>query len=277
MTKLATNGLSLARLTGYLLVTATTLPLQALSLAFGWRGVSRHLPRLYHRLVCRVLGLRVTVRGRLSTARPTLFVSNHASYIDIEVLGALITGSFVAKSEVKSWPVFGILAQLQRTVFVERRVRSSTAQQRDSLTGRLQAGDNLILFPEGTSNDGNRLRPFKSALFSAAEIQVDGHALAVQPVTVAYVSLNGTPIGRHMRPYFAWYGDMALADHLWHLAGLGLTEIMVEFHEPVTVEALGSRKRLAEHCEKVIADALARANSGRGIEPVPTQTAAVAA
>ena len=277
MTKLATTGLSLIRLLGYLTVTAAALPLQALSLACGWRGVSRQLPRLYHRLVCRVLGLRVAVYGRVSTARPTLFVSNHASYIDIEVLGALITGSFVAKSEVKSWPVFGLLAQLQRTVFVERRMRSSTAQQRDSLAGRLQDGDSLILFPEGTSNDGNRLRPFKSALFSAAEIRIDGHALAVQPVTVAYVRLNGTPIGRHMRPYFAWYGDMALADHLWHLAGLGVTEIMVEFHEPVTVEALGSRKRLAEHCENVIADALALANSGRCIEAPVVDAADVAA
>jgi len=151
-------------------------------------------------------------------------------------------------------------------VFVDRRVRSSSARQRDSLTDRLQAGDSLILFPEGTSNDGNRLRPFKSALFSAAETRIDGAPLVVQPVTVAYVRLNGTPIGRHMRPYFAWYGDMELADHLWHLAGLGQTEILVEFHAPVTVEALGSRKRLAEHCETVIADALARANSGRTAE-----------
>jgi len=266
VTRFATNGLSFARLVTYLAVTATILPMQALSIALGWRGVTRQLPRLYHRVICRVLGLRVTVRGRISTARPTLFVSNHASYIDIEVLGALIAGSFVAKSEVRNWPVFGVLAQLQRTVFVDRRVRSSSARQRDSLTDRLQAGDSLILFPEGTSNDGNRLRPFKSALFSAAETRIDGAPLVVQPVTVAYVRLNGTPIGRHMRPYFAWYGDMELADHLWHLAGLGQTEILVEFHAPVTVEALGSRKRLAEHCETVIADALARANSGRTAE-----------
>jgi 1-acyl-sn-glycerol-3-phosphate acyltransferase len=266
VTKLATNLLSLSRLAAYIGLTVIILPVQGLALACGSRHASRHMPRIYHRLVCRVLGLRITVRGRVSTMRPTLFVSNHASYMDIEVLGALIAGSFVAKSEVKNWPVFGVLAQLQRTVFVERRVRSSTAQQRDNLTDRLQAGDNLILFPEGTSNDGNRLKPFKSALFSAAEIRIDGAPLVVQPVTVAYVRLNGTPIGRHMRPYFAWYGDMALADHLWHLAGLGQTEILVEFHEPVTVEALGSRKRLAEHCEHVIADALARANSGRNAE-----------
>ena len=276
MTKLATYSLSFVRLSLYLTVTAICLPIQATALALGWQRVMRRLPIVYHRLVCRVLGFRVRVQGELSTARPTLFVSNHASYIDIEVLGSLITGSFVAKSEVKTWPVFGVLAQLQRTVFVDRRVRSS-AEQRDSLAARLEAGDDLILFPEGTSNDGNRLKPFKSALFSAAEVRVAGHALAVQPVTIAYVRLNGTPIGRHMRPYFAWYGDMALAGHLWQLAGLGRTDVLVEFHEPVTVEALGSRKRLAEHCERVIAAALARANSGRDVGLVEAEASAVAA
>jgi len=265
VTRLATHGLSLVRLLAYVTVTLTGLPIQVLALACGWRGIARDLPRVYHRVVCRVLGLRVTTHGAVSHTHPTLFVSNHASYMDIEILGSLIAGSFVAKSEVKNWPVFGTLAKLQRTVFVDRRVRSS-AQQRDSLTGRLQAGDSLILFPEGTSNDGNRLRPFKSALFSAAEIRVDDKPLVVQPLTIAYVRLNGAPIGRHMRPYFAWYGDMGLADHLWALAGLGQTEVVVEFHEPVTVEALGSRKRLAEHCERVIADGLARANSGRTVE-----------
>jgi 1-acyl-sn-glycerol-3-phosphate acyltransferase len=269
LTNLATNGLSLVRLLGYLTLTAATLPIQALAVARGWPLASR-LPRPYHRLVCRILGLRIIVRGTTSTARPTLFVSNHASYLDIEILGALITGSFVAKSDVKAWPVFGLLAQMQRTVFVDRRVRSS-AEQRDNLTARLEAGDSLILFPEGTSNDGNRVKPFKSALFSAAEVRIAGEPLAVQPVTVAYVRLNGTPIGRHMRPCFAWYGDMALADHLWRLAGLGHADVVVEFHDPVTIDALGSRKRLAEHCEGVIANALARAISGRtdgdGAEP----------
>jgi 1-acyl-sn-glycerol-3-phosphate acyltransferase len=261
LTNLATNGLSLVRLLGYLTLTAAALPIQALAVTRGW-PLGTYLPRHYHRLVCRMLGLRVIVRGEISVAHPTLFVSNHASYIDIEVLGSLISGSFVAKSEVRTWPVFGLLARLQRTVFVDRRARSS-ATQRDSLTTRLEAGDSLILFPEGTSNDGNRVKPFKSALFSAAEIRIAGKHLAVQPVTVAYVRLNGMPIGRHMRPSFAWYGDMALADHLWRLAGLGQAEIVVEFHEPVTIDALGSRKRLAEHCEAVIAGALARAISGR--------------
>ena len=95
----------------------------------------------------------------------------------------------------------GLLAKLQRTIFVERRANRS-AGQRDAMAERLAAGDSLILFAEGTSNDGNRVLPFKSALFSAAERPVNGAAVVVQPVSVAYSRLDGMPLMRHMRPLF---------------------------------------------------------------------------
>ena len=84
----------------------------------------------------------------------------------------MIPGSFIAKAEVRSWPLFGLLARLQRSVFVERRV-SRTVKHRDEIHKRLLEGDNLILFPEGTSNDGNRVLPFKSAFFGVAEKQIN--------------------------------------------------------------------------------------------------------
>ena len=102
-----------------------------------------------------------------------LFAANHISYLDITVLGSLLDASFIAKTEVAGWPLFGWLARLQRSVFIDRRARS-TAHQRDSIAARLAAGEALILFPEGTSGDGNRLLPFKSALFSVADQH--GHA-----------------------------------------------------------------------------------------------------
>jgi lyso-ornithine lipid O-acyltransferase len=151
------------------------------------------------------------------------------------------------------------LAKLQRTVFIERQVRRAAAQ-RGELTRRLAAGDDLILFPEGTSSDGNRVLPFKSALFSAAE---GGNPVVVQPVSVAYVRLNGMPMGRLYRPFFAWYGDMEMASHLWELLGLGVAGVSVEFHAPVMASAFPSRKALAAYCQGVIADGLAAALSGR--------------
>src|ERR1700730_17936455 len=152
------------------------------------------------------------------------------------MVGALIRGSCGAKSEVARWPLFGVLAKLQRTVFIERQVHR-TAAQRGALASRLAAGDGLILFPEGTSGDGNRVLPFKSALFSAAESAAGDAPVMVQPVSIAYVRLNGVPMGRLYRPFFAWYGDMEMAPHLWTLLGFGIVTVSVEFHAPVLASA----------------------------------------
>jgi lyso-ornithine lipid O-acyltransferase len=249
----------------YLLFTWTMIPLQALLILLGSRLAER-LPMFYHRGVCWLFGLDIVVRGRPEAARPTLFIANHSSYIDIEVFSTLMPISFVAKSEVRSWPFFGTLARLQRTVFVDRRPRS-TADQRDDIARRLAAGDNLMLFPEGTSNDGNRTLPFYSALFSVAERRLrDGQPLPVQPVSIAYAELNGFPVGRSLRPLLAWYGDMELAPHLWCFAGLGRVKVIVEFHPTVDIDRLGSRKALAEHCRRAIARGVADAISGRPYE-----------
>ncbi len=129
----------------------------------------------------------------------------------------------------------------------------------------MRAGSDLVLFPEGTSSDGNRVLPFKSALFGAAESLVDGAPVAVQPVSITYVRLNGMPMGRYLRPFFAWYGDMELASHLWALLGLGNVTVNVEFHPVVTRANFASRKALAEHCHNVVAEGVASALSGREI------------
>ena len=248
------------RLALYLGWTLLLLPLQTVAVLFGL-GLAERLPLVYHRGVCRILGLNVERRGAMSAARPTLFACNHTSYIDIEVLGAVIPGCFVAKHEVASWPLFGLLAKLQRSVFVERRTGRAGAQ-RDAMTERLETGDNLIVFPEGTSNDGNRVLPFKSALFGVAERRVNGAALIVQPISIAYARLDGVPMPRHMRPFFAWYGDMELAGHLWRMLGVGAATVVVEFHAPVTIEGFGTRKALSSHCHAVIAAGVSAAIHG---------------
>jgi len=253
--------LSLVRLIGYLALTLCAIPIQALAVARGWK-LAVSFPVAYHARAAAVLGFRVELRGRRATEGPILFVANHASYADMEVLGSTIPGSFIAKTEVGSWPLFGLLAKLQRSVFIDRRVRSS-AEQRDSLTERLQSGDNLILFPEGTSNGSIHVKPFKSALFAAAEVRVGGRPVTVQPVSVAYTRINGIPMGRDLRPFFAWYGDMELVGHLWNMVGFGTVDVVVQFYPPVTIDNFGSRKKLAEHCWQVISDGVATANAGR--------------
>ena len=251
------------RLALYLCWTVLLIPIQIIGLLLRRSWVAT-FPCFYHRWCCRILGLKVRRIGRPATLRPVLFAANHVSYIDITVLGALVPGSFIAKTEVARWPLFGQLAKLQRSVFVDRRVRS-TAQQRDAISERLARHDALILFPEGTSGDGNRVLPFKSALFSAATHPVEGSAepIAVQPVSIAYTRIDGMPLGRRYRPLLAWYGGMAMAPHLWRVLGLGTVEVVVEFHPVTTYAECGSRKALAQLCYDRVAGGVAAALAGR--------------
>jgi lyso-ornithine lipid O-acyltransferase len=252
---------ALVRILAYLAITAPLLPVQALAVLLK-HDLAKTLPLAYHGLVCRVLGIRVEARGALASARPLLVIANHSSYLDIEVLGSLIPGSFVAKAEIAGWPFFGWLAKLQRSVFIERR-SAKTREHKDEIEKRLLEGDVLILFPEGTSNDGNRLLPFRSALFSVAERRIEGAPLLVQPVSLAYTRLDGLPMGRSFRPFFAWYGDMALASHLWRMLGMGVLTAEVIFHEPVTIDRFASRKALAEECWRVASEGVASLLCGR--------------
>lgn len=268
---MGSTTLRIRRLALYLAFTLLLMPVQAIGLILRQPWVAS-FPRFYHRCCCHILGLRVRRLGQPTTVRPVLFAANHVSYLDITIFGALIAGSFIAKHEVAGWPLFGWLAKLQRSVFIDRQVRS-TAQQRDSIAGRLAAKEALILFPEGTSGDGNRVLPFKSALFSVADHSATG-PVTVQPVSIAYTRLNDMPIGRRFRPLFAWYGAMAMAPHLWRVLGLGKIEVVVEFHPVTTHAACGSRKRLARYCEERVKIGVAGALTGRRRRPATEPPAA---
>lgn len=251
----------------FVVVTLIGIPWQSSALSFRLPR-RKTFPHRYHRWLCRLFGIRVTVIGTPIQDRGVLLAANHTSYFDILVLSGIARVSFIAKKEVNSWPFFGTLARLQETVFVEREKRSQTAMARDRIQRRLQDGDALVLFPEGTSNDGNQVLPFRSALMGAAELEISRGSngqtkqVPVQPVSVSYVALHGIPMGRENRPLFAWYGDMDLVPHLWEAIKAGPFDAVVEFHPPLTVEAAGGRKALAAAAEAVVRKGQARALTG---------------
>ena len=251
----------------FLLSAMVVIPYQTLALRLKTLGY-KDIPERYQRFLSRLFGIRVTIIGKPVQDRGVLMVSNHTSYLDILALGGIARVSFVAKSEVASWPLFGTFARLQRTVFVERERRSKTGESRDQIRDRLLEGDALVLFPEGTSNDGNRVLPFKSALMGAAESQVGTDAqgkpvyVPVQPVSITYVGLHGIPMGRENRPLYAWYGDMELVDHLWEGLKTGPVDVIIQFHEPLMVDQVGGRKNLARIVEDRIRQGQALALAG---------------
>ncbi len=240
--------LAACRLAAYGILTLGLLPIQVLALICRL-GPSQAIPRVHHRLAARILGLRVRNLGTPIGTVPVFFVCNHVSYFDVIALGSLIPASFLAKNDVASWPVFGFLARLCRTVFVDRQA-SDPRSQIDIIRARFNAGESLIVFPEGTSSDGSRVLPFKSTLFAAAEHT----AMTVQPISIRYTRLNGIPIGRAYRPFYAWFGDMDLAPHLWSALSLGSAEVVIRFHDPVRASDFANRKALSAHCHKCIAD-----------------------
>ena len=227
----------------------------------------QYVPQLWHRASCRLLGLDVRTYGVPTGTEPVLYVCNHASYLDVTVLGGLVDARFVAKAEVARWPIVGALSKLTGTIFIERKAQGARSQS-DELRRILRSGTSLVLFPEGTSSDGNRVLPFKSTLFAAADgtaaiPAATGGEVKVQPVTIAYSRHKGLPMGRRLRPYFAWYGDMTLVGHLWNCLGIGGAGIDVVFHDPVRFSQFASRKALAQHCRAEIARGLSDALAGR--------------
>ncbi len=277
----------LARLRGatvlcaFLVVTAIGIPIQAVVLGLRAAGARRQIPHAYHRLVCRILGIRVIVHGRAARGSGVLFVANHCSWVDIPTLSAASAVSFVAKQEIADWPFFGLLAKLQRTIFIARDKRGETGRYRDTIRARLRAGDNLVLFPEGTSSDGNRVLPFKSALFAVAEAGTiaeapEGQTWAplIQPVSIAYTGLCGLPLQRPERPFVTWYGDMELVPHLWDMVRRGPIEAVVVFHPPLATETTDSRKQMAAAAQEAVAAGVADAIAGRLDTPARTAAAA---
>ncbi len=221
----------------FLLVTLPLMPVQWVLNATSHK-FSRLLPHAYHRLVCRLIGLTVVVEGPVPQG-PVLLAANHTSWLDIILFSSVLPVSFIAKSEVGTWPFFSALARLQNCVFVDRKRRQKTSLTRNEIAERLKARDCLVLFPEGTSSDGTQVLPFKSAFFGG----VEGLNIPVIPVAIAY---EVTP---EIRPFYAWYGDMELLPHLWGALKRGPLTVKLRFHAGLTV---ADRKNMARDAEAII-------------------------
>lgn len=229
------------------LVTLVLLPFQLAALALDLK-VRRQIPRVWHRFVCRLLGIRIHVHGQLDTRRPVMLAANHASWKDILVLGAIAEVTFIAKSEVAAWPVFGPLSKLQRTIFVAREDKRKAGAQVTEIAERLTDGEVVVLFPEGTTSDGNRLLDIKSSLFGAAAAavpHVPGNIVHVQPAAIAYTRVYGMAMGRYHRPVAAWPGDIQLVPHLMGVLKAEAIDVEVCFGETIEFSAGGNRKLLS--------------------------------
>ena len=133
-----------AILTGFFALTVPLMPVQAVLVRLSPKA-ARRFPHWYHRQVCRLMGITLTIDGTVARDRPVLLVCNHTSWLDIPVLSAVAPLSFVAKKEVGGWPFVSSLARLQRTVFVDRNRRQAAGDAANEIADRLKAGDTIVL------------------------------------------------------------------------------------------------------------------------------------
>jgi 1-acyl-sn-glycerol-3-phosphate acyltransferase len=250
------------------LTALVAVPPQWLSLRFNL-PMLRWIPLYWHRSVLRLVGVRIIVHGRPAEGLPLLIVSNHISWLDIPVIGTQRPLSFVAKSEIAGWPLFGFMAKLQRSIFVDRDRRHSTGDSAAEIGARLADGDPVVLFAEGTTSDGNRVLPFRSALVGAARhaleaagTDAEGH-MWVQPLAVAYTRLHGLPMGRTHRPVAAWAGSVELVPHLTGVLRHGAIDAVLVWGDPVRVDHATDRKALTRDLERVVRRLAADARHGR--------------
>jgi len=196
------------------------------------------------RKMCRLLGVNLVVDGELPN-NSALLVSNHVSWLDIPVVGAIIPSLFLSKIEVKSWPLVGWIAAKNGTIFIARGQQGAALRAKEDLFYALSHDVNVLLFPEGTTSDGTDVRKFHPRLFAAAVENKSN----IQPLTIRYENQDGSL--NETMPFI----EKSFVSHLWRILGNQQVTARVSILPAITVQSL-SRKEIAHDAREAIHNAL---------------------
>ena len=184
------------------------------------------------------MNIKVEVIGKIKSINlPILYISNHLSYLDIPILGSTLIGRFIAKNEISKWPILGYLSKIGNTIFIDRNLRFLKTNK-SLIFDCLCRGNNIILFPEGTTSDGVRVLKFKSSLLTSLEHK----NILIQPIVIKYQSVNGMPLNRWLKPIIAWYGDVDLKPHLMNILKLFSIKAQIIFLPALNGKDFTNRK-----------------------------------
>jgi len=233
----------------FALVTIVHLWISVLGLPNRWKIISR-LNRNYTLLLRLILNIRVSVTGDEGQLERGgyVIIANHVSYVDGIVLGSIFPIIFVSKREVKSWPIIGQWNVLCGTIFINRQRKVQVASLIRQMTRKLKQEANLLLFPEGTSTNGEEILQFQTVPLAAP---LRNRSIIV-PVTVTYKTIDDQPVTTANRDSVYWYGDMEFVTHFWNLLALREIEVLVTIQPKIDCfrysdNSVG-RKKLAEDC-----------------------------
>jgi 1-acyl-sn-glycerol-3-phosphate acyltransferase len=195
----------------------------------------------YMKMALAVLGVRVNVINpeRLDSRRASFMVCNHLSYIDVFAIFSNVPAVFVANSELEEAFLLGAIIRYSGGVFVERRGRARLLEDMEAITGMLDLGLNVVLFPEGTTSDGSGVSPFKSSFLAAAE------GREVLPLCIKYKTVDGRAITPENSPLVYYYGDITFFGHFFRF--LGLRSVAAELAALESIDPRGlSRKDISD-------------------------------
>lgn len=176
-----------------------------------------------------------------------LFVSNHMSYLDVLIFSSKLPSVFVTSVDMGEVFFLGTLAEMGGSIFVERRSRQNVDRDLSTMTETLRHGFNIVIYPEGTSTDGQKILPFKkSLLMSAVE-----SGREIVPVAMKYMAIDGEPFSKANADTLCWYGEMTFADHLMGLWKHRNFKVQLEFLDPIsTTQTIPGERIRTELAEK---------------------------
>jgi 1-acyl-sn-glycerol-3-phosphate acyltransferase len=232
---------------GIAVVTILTVFMQAVAVIAHPR-VSRWIPVFYCRLICKLIGVRTNTFGSRTNSRPTLILANHVSWLDIFLVNATGPTMFVAKSEIQGWPLFGWMARLQKSIFVNRRHLRCLPAVNHQIAQSILAGNVVAIFPEGTTSDGRGLLPFTSGLLGSAK-DADSRVY-VQPLAIIYLGKDRDRVA------WPWYEDISFLSHLWRVIRIRAIHAELRWMEAVVVDRLANRKDVTRHVEASVHDVI---------------------
>ena len=213
------------------------------------------LALFYLRTLNRILNVRVHVIGKPQGAGPFFMAANHASWMDIPVLGSILPMDFMALTSLQNYHGFGFMARQGRSQFISGDKGRGLLSERSVFEERLRAGKNMAFFPETMIGNGNSLYKFRSSFMGMTT--ADGRPIAAIPVSIAYTHVHGIPMSRKTRSQFSWRGECSVTATIWNAACLGAMDVVVEFHPPMADESGKERKEIAQHCQHSCARGLA--------------------
>ncbi len=250
------SSIAILRVSIVLALTLTLMPIYLLGLTldylFGQRIVVLLIKKFWSRAVMKTIGIKWELVGLKSKAH--IFVSNHISWIDILVINSTLDVVFVAKKEVRSWPVIGLLAVLGQTIFIERKSLNALSQKW-AVEECLKKGQSIFFFPEGTSTDGSIIKQFKSSLFEVCYSETFKETIlgSVQPLTIIYKS----PIKNDPGFYSFWREDDIVFENIKKIIKrVRHGRVRVVFHKPIKFKKYGNRKNLSYACYKAVENGL---------------------